>query len=255
MARIPFAEGSPYTPADQAKKESVLLVGRLMVNAALTAPIAGGVPSTEAEIAHGEEELEGIAREMERLAHEGVPERLKRPFLYEAAMLRESDAAVFLGNYRAHSSPMDCSCGMCGGRPDCSFVYERVTHTDGIVDTTDRRRTSAVKGPLCMLRSHDLGYAVGSALWVAANHFVDAKALYSVGLAGRNLGLCRSSELVVGIAIAALSKNPYVDISVDYHLNHMAKQLDGVRRTATIARQLAMIPYQTQDPARGRGKP
>jgi uncharacterized ferredoxin-like protein len=38
-----------------------------------------------------------------------------------------------------------------------------------------------------MMRTHDMGYAIGSALWIAATHFVDAKPCYSVGLAGRNL--------------------------------------------------------------------
>ncbi len=249
MSRIQFNDWPPYAPADQAKKENVLIVARLMVNAALTAPITGGVAGLEAEIGYGEKEMEAIAREMERLAHDGVPRKLKRPFLYQAAMLRECDAVVFIGNYRAHSTPMDSGCGLCGGKPDCSFVYERVKHTRGLIDTTDRKRATAVKGPLCMLRCHDLGYGVGSALWMAATHFVDAKPFYSVGLAGRNLDFCSSSEVVVGIPVAVSGKNPLVDFPPDYHLNNMTKQLDAVRRTAVIIRQLNMVPYQTYDPA------
>ncbi len=249
MSRIQFNDWPPYAPADLAKKENVLIVARLMVNAALTAPITGGVPGLEAEIAYGEKEMELIAREMERLAHHDVPKKLKRPFLYQAAMLRECDAVVFIGNYRAHTTPMDSGCGLCGGKPDCSFLYERVKHTRGVIDATDRKRTTAIKGPLCMLRSHDLGYGVGSALWMAATHFVDAKPFYSVGLAGRNLDFCTNSEVVVGIPVAVLGKNPLVDVPPDYHLNNMAKQVDAVRRTGVIIRQLTMVPYQTYDPA------
>lgn len=95
MARIQFNDWPPYAPPDLAKKENVLIVARLMVNAALTAPITGGVPGIEAEIAYGEKEMELIAREMERLAHHEVPKKLRRPFLYQAAMLRECDAVVF----------------------------------------------------------------------------------------------------------------------------------------------------------------
>lgn len=249
MGRIQFNEWPTYAPADAAKKENVLIVARLMVNAALTAPITGGVPGNEAEIAFGEKEIEAIAREMERLAYQEVPGKLKRPFLYEAAMVRESDAVVFLGNWRAHSTPLDAGCGLCGGEPNCSFLYDRVSHTDGLIDTTDRSRKKAVKGPVCMIRSMDLGFAVGSALWIAADNFVDARAFYSVGLAGRNLDFCPNSEIVVGIPLAVMAKNPFADISSDYHLHVLAKQVDAVRKTSVIARQLAQVVYQTHDPA------
>jgi uncharacterized ferredoxin-like protein len=249
MARIYCNDWPPYGPADSAKKENALIVARLMVNAALTAPVAGGVSSLEAEIAYGEKEMELIAREMERLAHHGVNKKLKTTFLYEAAMLRECDAVVFLGNYRTNSSPMDSACGMCGGKPDCSFLYERVSQSNGLVDSTDRQRSTAIKGPVCMMRVQDMGYGIGSALWIAATHLVDAKPCYSVGLAGRNLDFCMNCEVVTGIPIAVMAKNPLVDIPPDYHLNNMTKQVDGVRRTTIISRQLAMISYRRDDPA------
>ena len=223
------------------------MVAKLMVNAALTAPLTGGVPGHEAEIAYGQKELEMIAREMERLAHKEVPKRLKKPFLYEAVMVRESDAIVFLGNKRAHETPMDIGCGLCGGEPDCSFVYDRLNHFNGLIDATDRSRETTVKGPLCQIRAHDLGYVIGSALWMAEEHFVDTKPCYSVGLAGRNIGICMNSELVVGIPIAVLSKNPYVDIPPNYHLTNMAKQIDAVRKITVITRQIPNHPYFTHD--------
>jgi uncharacterized ferredoxin-like protein len=247
MARIHIDEFPPYSPPDQAKKENVLMVAKLMVNAALTAPLTGGVPGHEAEIAYGQKELEMIAREMERMAHKEVPKRLKKPFLYEAVMVRESDAIVFLGNKRAHETPMDVGCGLCGGEPDCSFVYDRLNHFNGLIDATDRSRETTVKGPLCQIRAHDLGYVIGSALWIAEEHFVDAKPCYSVGLAGRNIGICMNSELVVGIPIAVLSKNPYVDIPPNYHLTNMAKQIDAVRKITVITRQIPNHPYFTYD--------
>jgi hypothetical protein len=123
MPRIHINEWPLYAPSDQAKKDNVLLVAKLMVNGALTAPFTGGVNGVEAEIAHGQAELEKIAREMERLAHQDVPKKLKKPFLYEAAMVRESDAVVFLGNFRARNTPMDAGCGLCGGDLDCSFFF------------------------------------------------------------------------------------------------------------------------------------
>lgn len=253
MPRIHLEEWPPYSPSDQAKKESVLLVAKLMANAALTAPVTGGVHGVEAEIAYGQKELEKIAREMERLAHEDVPKKLKKPFLYEAAMVRESDAIVFLGDFRARTSPMDAGCGLCGGEPDCSFFYERVPHFNGVVDHTDRRRKSTINGPLCMIRAHDLGYAIGSALWIASNHFVDAKPAYSVGLAGRNLDLCGKSEIVVGILTAVAAKNPFADIPPEYHLTNMTNLVDSLRKIAVITRQMANHPYLEVDPTRRPG--
>ena len=153
MTRTYINEWPLYSPPDQAKKDSVLVVAKLMVNGALTAPFSGGVHGIEAEIASGQTELEKIAREMERLAHEETVKKLKKPFLYEAAMVRESDAIVFLGNFRARNSPMDAACGLCGGEPDCSFVYERVPNFNGVIDHTNRKRKTAINGPLCMLAS------------------------------------------------------------------------------------------------------
>lgn len=251
MSRTYINEWPLYAPPDQAKKENVLLAARLMVNAAITAPFTGGVPSLEAEIAQGQDELEALAREMERQAHVEAPKKMKKPFLYEAAMLRETDVAIFLGNFRAHSAPLDVGCGLCGGEPDCAFFYDRVPHINGMVDATDRRRDRPVKGPLCMMRAHDLGYAVGSALWTAANLLVDAKPSYALGLAGRNLNFCRNSEVVVGIMVGAASKNPYADIPPEYHLTNMTQMVDAVRRTATITRQMANHPYLFFDPAKG----
>ncbi len=106
MPRIYLNEWPPQSPPDLAKKENVLLVAKLMANAALTAPVSGGIHGYEAEIAYGAEELEAIAREMERLAHQEVPRRLKKIFLYEAAMLRETDVVLFIAFFRAHSTPI-----------------------------------------------------------------------------------------------------------------------------------------------------
>ena len=250
MPSIYINEWPPYSPQDKNKKENVLTAAKLMVNAALTAPFTGGVQGCEAEIVYGQDDLEKVAREMEKLAHEEQPKKLKKPFLYEAAMMRESDAIILLGNFRAHSTPIDAACGLCGGEPDCSFFYDRVKHFNGVVDTTDRRRETPIKGPLCMMRAHDLGYAVGSALWLASNLFVDAKPSYAVGLAGRNLGYCKNSEVVVGIMLAVAAKNPFADIPPEYHLTNMGNLIDSLRKIAIITRQIPNHPYMSFDPTK-----
>ena len=120
------------------------------VDAALTAPIAGGVPSIEAHIVYGQDELEAIARKVEEIAH--TQESWKEQFLYEAVMVRDSDVIIFLGNTRCHETPLDAGCGMCGGTLDCGYFYDAKVHKYGLVDNTDRSSKRMVDGPLCTAR-------------------------------------------------------------------------------------------------------
>jgi hypothetical protein len=101
-----------------------------------------------------------------------------------------------------------------------------------------------VNGPLCTARVDDLGFAVGSALWTANTLLVDARAFASVGIAGRKMGYCRNSGMVVGVLVAAKAKNPYVDINVDYHLINMDKALDNMRKIYQTARILRSFDYR-----------
>jgi len=129
-------EWTPWSPQDIRRKKCVLEAARLMVDSAFTAPFAGGVPSLEAHIVYGQEELEAVARKVEEIAH--TQESWKEPFLYEAVMVRDSDVIIFLGNTRCHETPLDAGCGMCGGTLDCGYFYEKKTTKHGLVDITDR---------------------------------------------------------------------------------------------------------------------
>ncbi len=235
-------EWTPWSPQDIRRKKGVLESARMMLNSALTAPLAGGVPSTEAHIVYGQEELETIARKIEEIAHR--KKAWKEPFLYEAVMIRDSDVVLFIGNTRCHETPLDAGCGLCGGGLDCSYFYERKTHRYGLVDTTDRRKENQIDGPLCTARVSDLGYAVGSALWTAHTLMVDARPFASLGMAGMELGYCRNSGMVVGVPVAAKAKNPYVDVNVDYHLINMDKVLDNTRKIYQTARIIRGFDYR-----------
>lgn len=238
MPRIRVDEWPPYSDRDKNKKEASLTAARLMMNGAMTAPFTGGVAQIEGEIVYGEDELDEVARKMEELAYTNDKGRWKEIFLYESVMVRESDVLLFIGNYRARRTPMDVGCGLCGGRPDCSFLYERRRTYDGQIDLTVPPGDKAVDGPLCSVRVNDLGYAVGSALWLAATLLIDAKPMMSAGVAGSKLGYCGKSGIVVAIAAAALSKNPYVDICPEYHLVNMERMIDAVRKVQVIPRQV-----------------
>lgn len=236
------SEWTPWSPQDIRRKKGVLKAARLMLDSALTAPVAGGVPSIEAHIVYGQEELEAIARKIEELAHQN--ENLKETYLYEAVMVRDSDVILFIGNTRCHETPLDAGCGLCGGTLDCGYFYEQKTHKSGLVDITDRSSKRLIDGPLCTARVGDLGYAVGSALWTAATLMVDARPFASMGIAGQKMGYCPKSGMVVGVPVAAKAKNPYVDVNVDYHLINMDKVLDNTRKIYNTARIVRGFDYR-----------
>lgn len=242
-----------HSPQDTRRREATVMAARLCMNAALTAPFAGGVPQVVAHLVFGQEELEKVAMKMEELAY--TNDRWKRRFLNEAVMVRESDVILFLGNYRADETPLDANCGLCGGPSGCSFLYERRQTKEGLIDTTDRRSNTPIKGPLCAARVDDLGYAWASAVWMAQTLMVDARPLMSVGLAGQKLGYCRKAAIVVGIPMATLSKSPYQDINIDYHLVNMDKMIDNTRKNFVVCRQTASginFDYRTQVPKKGK---
>jgi len=235
-------EWTPWSPQDIRRKKGVLEAARLMVNSALTAPFAGGVPQIEVDLIYGQKELETLARKMEEIAH--TNKAWKEPFLYEAVMVRDSDVIILLGNTRCHETPLDAGCGMCGGGLDCSYFYDKVEHRYGLVDTTDRSSKTMIKGPLCTARVDDLGYAVGSALWTARTLMVDARPFASIGMAGQKLGYCNKSGMVVGVPVAAKAKNPYVDVNVDYHLINMDRVLDSTRKVYQTGRIIRGFDYR-----------
>jgi len=242
----------PYSPTDQQRRDNAVIAARLMMNGALTAPSIGGIPMTEGEIIYGEEEQEQIARKMEELAYE--TDAQQHVFLYEAVMARGVDAILLLGNTRAYSDPWDGECGLCAGRPDCSFVYENREQSTGLIDRTDRRSETMVKGPLCAVYAHQLGYNVGSALMVATHLYVDARPFITMGLAAQKLGYCRNSALVIGIGIAAKSKTEPSDPAIDYHLVNLERAVDAIRGNVN---QLGVRPatgsdYKLGDPSEKR---
>lgn len=249
MPRIFMNEWPPYAPPDQARRESALQAAKLMMNAAFTAPVAGGVPQLEGEIVYGYEEQEALARKMEELGNEREQPLWRNMFKTEAVMVRESDAILFIGNYRNAQSPFDAGCGLCAGRADCSFVYENRPVEAGQIDYTARKPTNGrlVDGPLCSMHVDDQGYAVAGALWIATRLCVDARPLMSVGVAGQKLGYCPNSAMVVGIPIACLSKNSFVDVNPHYHVINMAKVVDNVRKHFIILRQFSPN-YRTWHP-------
>ena len=248
MPEIYMNDWPPFSPDDQNRRDATIVAVKLMANAAQTAPNAGGVSQIESSIVYGYREQDQIARKMEEIGNTRYADTLLgRRFLYEAVMVRESDAVLLLGNFRAKDTPMDAKCGACGGRRDCSFVYSRREAPSGIIDHTRRRHDSLIDGPLCGVRCQDFGYAIGSTLWMANRLLVDARAYMTVGTAALELGYLKDSCICVGVLAASLSKNPYVDVNTDYHVINLGRLVDGLRKHYALGRQ-AGGDYRFSDP-------
>lgn len=254
MPRIKVNELLPNAFGNQASKENTLIAAKLIMNAAQTAPTTGGVDNTEGEIVYGVEEIDQIARKMEELSYSLDNKRKKDQWKYEAVMARQSEVILFIGNYRAKEAPFDNGCGLCGGTMDCGYLYSKRRVSAGQVDITDRSLCkTAIDGPLCGIRVQDMGFAVGSALWMAKTLLIDCRPFLTMGIAAQKLGICSKSEIVVGLPLSTTSKNPYVDIHHDYHVININKLLDASRKTYIIPRQ-AGPDYRLRRLKRDSGK-
>lgn len=244
MPKMYINEWPPYSPADINKKENVLLAAKLMANAALTTPLMGGVDQIEVVLVWGEEDQERIARKMEELAKVNKSRRWQEMFKTEAVMVRESDAILLIGNYRAADTPLDVGCGLCSGKDNCDFVYSRRKTVAGVIDHTELETDMLINGPLCMCRVSDMGEAIGSALAVANRLLVDARPFMSVGLAALKLGYFKRSQIAVGVCVAARQKNPFVDVLPYYHLFCLDRVVDNLRKIYAILRQVYWYDYR-----------
>ncbi|MBI5444078.1 MAG: hypothetical protein HY900_23070 [Deltaproteobacteria bacterium] len=241
MPRVHTNEFPWHAPSDANRRENAVAAAKLMMNAAHTAPCAGGVDHVECELLWGEAEQEALAEKMEELSHLPGYERLQERYQTEAVMVREADCVLLIGDFRARNSPFDADCGLCGGPKGCSYVYSRRRAAMGQIDHTDKSLAKTpIDGPLCQLHIHDLGYNVGSALWAARSLMVDARPFMTVGVAASRLGYCGKSALVVGVCVAASAKNPFVDTHAKYAHMNMRRVVDSARRHYIITRQFGL---------------
>lgn len=241
MPRIHTKEFPWFSPSDLNRREHAIEAAKLMLNAAYTAPTAGGVDHMEGEIVWGEEEQEEIAEKMEELSYLPENKRLDETYRIEAVMAREADCILLLGDTRGRNTPFDANCGYCSGPAGCSFVYNRRRTMAGQIDHTDKSLSKTlIDGPLCQVHVQDLGYSTGSALWMAKNLMVDARPFMTIGVAANKLGYCRASEFVIGIPVSATSKNPFIDVHYNYPAVNMRRMVDSVRKNYIITRQFAL---------------
>jgi len=258
MPRIYLKEFPEMCPQDLARKEVVVGAAKLVAAAAMTSPRGGGIDQVEVEIVYGEEEQEALAKKVEALGRSRKNKVWRNRLFSEAVMVREADAIVLIGNYRAADSPLDAGCGLCTGKPNCDDLYAKRTLKGGaIIDLVDEEPDpeKLFNGPFCGFKVMDHGHAVGSALLAAKNLYIDASPLFSVSAAAVQLGYCPKSQFVVAVLLAARNKNPFADVPPDYHVQSMEKVTNSLRRQYMVSRIVYWYDQRSWYPKAGSGQP
>ena len=161
-------------------------VAALMCAAARTAPKAKGIDNLVTLVLTGKDK-DMISEEMRRIAKETSVKEFNR----DADCVDASKAVVLLGQRPVQIGNMT-QCGFCG--------YKNCAEN--------------MKGSnVCAISAGDLGTALGSAVAVAARHFIDNRIMYRVGRAALNLDLFQDEKvrLAYGIPLSVSGKSPFFD--------------------------------------------
>jgi uncharacterized ferredoxin-like protein len=178
------------------EKEAVEMTASMMAVSARTAPKTRGVDSVKMIVLTGED-LEKLATAMERKVEEKSTEL--PGFKRDADNVRGSAAVLIIGvsrNPKRIELPLNC--GACGYK-NCKDLL-----------AAGKREGEDFTGPVCIFQAIDLGIALGSAVKLAGELNIDNRIMYTVGAAAKKLNLL-DSDLVIGIPVSVMGKNPYFD--------------------------------------------
>ncbi len=166
-------------------KQGLKSVAEKMLIAARTAPKGKGMNNLLISIADSDDILEISAKMKEIGERTGA-----RAFIRDSENIKLAPYMLLLA---AKINPVNLMiCGSCGFK-NCA---EKNNHPE----------------IPCVFNITDLGIAVGSAVALAADHRVDNRIMYTVGIAVKELGLLGDEAAVIfGIPVSATSKNPFFD--------------------------------------------
>lgn len=163
------------------RHEYVLQAVRQMMTAARTAPKGKGIDIIEVAMVTDED----IKRLSEELVIMSGETGLKF-FLRDADNILQAEAIMIAGT---RQQVQGLNCAHCGF-PTCVEKPEAVP---------------------CAINSVDLGIAVGSACATASDLRLDARVMFSAGMAAQRLGMLGDCKCVMAIPVSASSKNPFFD--------------------------------------------
>lgn len=156
-------------------------VARAMMTAARTAPKSRGNDLLEVAAVTGDD-IVALSNEMARLYEE-----TQRPvYDRDGKNIHKAQVIVLIG---IRPQPMGLNCGHCGF-PTCV--------------------AKPAQAP-CAFNTIDAGIAIGAACAAAADHRVDTRVMYSVGMAALKLNILSGCISVMGIPVSISSKSPFFD--------------------------------------------
>lgn len=172
------------------EKEAVNRMALEILAAARTAPKAKGFDNIVTYLLEGDE-VEKVAAAMEDLAG-----KLGAFLIRDAENLRNSDAVVMIG--LKESRPIGLNCGTCGFDTCAEFKAHPKT------------KEAPFTGPVCSVKSVDLGIALGSAAAKAKDMCLDNRIMYSAGAAACKMGMI-DAECAYAIPLSMSGKSIYFD--------------------------------------------
>jgi len=188
-----------HITSDDAERQAVFTVANLIAAAARTAPKARGVDPISTLIVDGETIL-ALADMMDSMAP-GRPELVTNSIHKDARSLRNTPCIVLIGvdgTPKKPDKPLDC--GACGFKTCANLINARQKAAN----------TGDYFGPCCVFTALDLGAAIGSAAKVAAEHNIDNRLMFTIGIAARRLNLM-DADVIIGIPLSVSGKSIYFD--------------------------------------------
>lgn len=172
---------------EQAEREAVMEVAKLMAVAARTAPKTRGIDHLKMAILTADEK-EALSEKMDALSSEyGFFER-------DAKNLRDAEAVLLIG---LSAEPVNLDCGACG--VNCDEMKQQA-----------KKEGRAYRGPVCIMDVLNLGIALGSAAKTASILNVDTRLMFSIGVAARKSRIM-DTDVIVGIPLSVSGKNIFFD--------------------------------------------
>jgi uncharacterized ferredoxin-like protein len=181
----------PIIESQNAEREAILEVAKLMLVAARTAPKSAGIDDVFTLIAYGREK-DALADKMDEIAEQRKSDGFRR----DAKNVRDSEAVVLVGVRGGKSFGLNC--GACGHETCQDFEKAKKAGGDFV-------------GPTCLFKALDMGIALGSAAKTASELNVDNRIMYRIGAAAVKLKMLPEATVVMGIPLSAKGKSIYFD--------------------------------------------
>jgi uncharacterized ferredoxin-like protein len=174
---------------EEIRNEAVKMAAYLMSISARTAPKSKGEDDVEIIFVNGEDK-DGIAEKMIEIGEKG-----DKGFVRDGESLKKASGVLLIGVNGG--KPLKLNCGACGY--DCDEF-----------SSIERKQGKDFVGPNCIFKILDLGIAIGSAAKLAAVLSVDNRIMYRIGTIAKMVGIMKA-DVVIGIPLASMGKNPFFD--------------------------------------------